>query len=78
MLMLPSKPSKYVIKVFWACNAYPFQGQRYTRKPVEGRRHVNFGEKTAWDLITTYKDSGRYMTTKNFFNALELAPGSKQ
>ena len=36
---IPSKPSKYGIKVFWVCdisNSYPLQGQIYTGKSIEG------------------------------------------
>lgn len=37
---IPSKPTKYGIKIFWACdasNAYPLQGQLYTGKPTNDR-----------------------------------------
>lgn len=42
-----SKPAKYGIKVFWACdasNAYPLQGQLYTSKPANGPCQINVGE----------------------------------
>lgn len=65
-----SKPAKYGIKVFWACdatNAYPLQGQIYTGKPADGKRQVSVGERTVLDLVVKYKRSGRNVTTDNFF-----------
>ena len=75
---IPSKPSKYGIKVFWACgasNAYPLQGQIYTGKPTDGPRQVNVGEQTVLNLVSLYKSSGRNVTTDtcNFFTTMELA-----
>lgn len=67
---IPSKPAKYGIKVFWACdalNSYPLQGQIYTGKPIDGPRQVNVGERTVLDLVSLYKGSGRNVTTDNFF-----------
>lgn len=72
---IPSKPSKYGIKVFWACdasNAYPLQGQMYTGKPVGGDRQINVGEKIVLELVKRYKNSGRNVTTDNFFTSLNL------
>lgn len=51
---IPSKPAKYGMKIFWACdaaNAYPLQGQLYARKPPDGERQVNEGERTVLDLV---------------------------
>ncbi|XP_069592446.1 piggyBac transposable element-derived protein 4-like [Ranitomeya imitator] len=73
---IPSKPAKYGIKIFWACdssNAYPLQGQLYTGKPTDGPRQVNIGERTVLDLVSSYKGSGRNVTTDNFFTTMELA-----
>lgn len=73
---IPSKPAKYGIKIFWACdaaNAYPLQGQLYTGKPLDGERQVNVGERTVLDLVAKYKGSGRNVTTDNFFTSLQLA-----
>lgn len=55
---IPSKPAKYSIEVFWACDfsyAYPLQGQLFTRKPLEGERQANVGERTVLDLVAAYK-----------------------
>lgn len=73
---IPSKPAKYGIKIFWACdaaNAYPLQGKIYTGKLPDGERQVNIGERTVLDLVTKYKGSGRNITTDNFFTSLQLA-----
>lgn len=73
---MPSKPEKYGIKIFWACdasNSYPLQGQLYTGKPTEGERQTNIGERTVLDLVSPYKNSGRNVTTDNFFTSLQLA-----
>lgn len=73
---MPSKPEKYGIKIFWACDAttsYPLNGQIYTGKPSEGERQTNVGERTVLDLVAKYKNSGRNITTDNFFTSLQLA-----
>lgn len=73
---IPSKPAKYGIKVFWACdasNAYPLHGQLYTGKPIDGPRQTNVGERTVLDLVCLYKGSGRNVTTDNFFTGMQLA-----
>ncbi|XP_050520903.1 piggyBac transposable element-derived protein 4-like [Daktulosphaira vitifoliae] len=73
---IPSKPAKYGIKVFWACdaaNAYPLHGKIYTGKPQDGKRQVNIGERTVLDLVAMYKGSGRNVTTDNFFTSMQLA-----
>ena len=72
---IPSKPAKYGIKVFWACdasNAYPLQDQIYTGKPTDGPRQVIVGERTVLNLVSLHKSSGRNVTTDNFFTTMEL------
>ena len=73
---MPSKPEKYGIKIFWACdaaNSYPLRGEIYTGKPAEGKRQTNIGERTVLDLVSGFKNSGRNVTTDNFFITLQLA-----
>uniref|UniRef100_A0A336MDY1 CSON010564 protein n=1 Tax=Culicoides sonorensis TaxID=179676 RepID=A0A336MDY1_CULSO len=73
---IPSKPSKYGIKFFWAAdplNAYPLKGIIYTGKPNDGVRQTNIGERTVLDLVKQYKGSGRNVTTDNFFTTFSLA-----
>lgn len=72
---IPSKPAKYGIKVWWACDAktfYPLCGQIYTGK-VGNRRDVNQGERVVLDLVEQYKNTGRNITTDNFFTSVSLA-----
>ena len=67
---IPSKPAKYGIKDFWACdalNSYPLHDQLYTGKPIDGPRQVNIGERAVSDLVCWYLGSGRNVTTNNFF-----------
>lgn len=49
-------------------NTYPLQSQQYTGKPPGIPRQDNLGEKTG--AVTVYKDSGRNVTTDNFFTTL--------
>lgn len=71
---IPSKPAKYGMKIWWACDAttfYPLNGQIYTGK--EGNtRDVNQGERVVKDLVAPYKNSGRNVTMDNFFTSLPL------
>ena len=72
---MPSKPSKYGIKVWWICdsrNSYPLTGQIYTGKSADGREK-NQGERVVKDLCYEYKGSGRNIVTDNFFTSLHLA-----
>lgn len=73
---IPSKPAKYGIKVWWACDAkskYPLQGILYTGKPIGGEREEKQGEKVLLKLATPYKNSGRTIVADNFFTTLEGA-----
>lgn len=77
---IPSKPAKYGIKVFWVCDAitfYPCQGSIYTGRLAGNERRVNIGEKTVMSLCQHYKNSGRNITTDNFFTSLPLARALK-
>lgn len=72
---MPSKPAKYGIKIWWACDSktsYPLNGQIYTGK-VEGIRDVNQGERIVKELVAPYKNTGRNVTTDNFFTTVPLA-----
>lgn len=72
---IPFKPAKYGIKVFWVCDsviAYSLQGQLYTGKPTDGPPQTNVGELTVLDLVSSYRGSGRNVTSDNFFTTMEL------
>lgn len=72
---MPSKPVKYGIKFWWACDSatsYPINGQIYTGK-VGNVEDVNQGERIVKELFLPYKNSGRNGTADNFFTTLPLA-----
>lgn len=72
---IPSKPAKYGIKIWWACDsdtAYPLNGQIYTGK-IGNIRDKNQGERVVKDLVVPYKNTGRNVTMDNFFTSLPLA-----
>lgn len=72
---MPNKPAKYGIKVWWACDAltgYPLIGEIYTGQPSTGRE-VNQGERVVKTLSSKFRDTGRNITTDNFFTTLPLA-----
>jgi hypothetical protein len=71
---IPSKPAKYGIKVWWICDAknwYPMS-ILYTGKSATSREK-NQGERIVKELATPFKNSGRNITTDNFFTTLPLA-----
>ncbi|CAL1687546.1 unnamed protein product [Lasius platythorax] len=72
---IPSKPAKYGIKVCWICDAenwYPLTGILYTGKSAT-RCEKNQGERVVKELAIPFKNSGRNITTNNFFTTLSLA-----
>lgn len=72
---IPSKPAKYGIKLWRLCDAksfYPLKGQIYTGK-INNQRDVNQGARVVKRLVEPYKNTGRNITTDNFFTSLELA-----
>lgn len=71
---IPSKPAKYGIKVWWACdatNGYPCQGIIYTGKKDGQVRETNQGQRVLLELSEAYKSSGRTIVADNFFTSLE-------
>lgn len=73
---IPSKPAKYGIKVWWACDAktkYPLQGKLYTGRNAGEEREVNQGENVLLELTKKYANSGRTIVADNFFTTLEGA-----
>lgn len=73
---IPSKPAKYGIKIFWACDSttgYPLKSIIYTGKPIGGERQVNVGQETVLDLVKVYKGTGRNICCDNFFTTFHLA-----
>lgn len=73
---IPSKPAKYGIKVWWACDSksfYPLKGMIYTGKLPNAPRDVNQGERVVLELVKKYFHSGRTIYADNFFSSLNLA-----
>ena len=71
---IPSKPAKYGIKVWWACDAktkYPLHGILYTGKAEGAVREVNQGENVLLKLATPFKNTGRTIVADNFFTTIE-------
>ncbi|XP_053286688.1 piggyBac transposable element-derived protein 4-like [Pleuronectes platessa] len=71
---MPSKPAKYGIKLWVACDArssYAWKMQVYTGKPSGGRPERNLGLRVVLDL--TEGLSGRNVTCDNYFTSYELA-----
>jgi len=72
---IPSKPTKYDIKIWWICdskNAYPLRGLMYTGKSKD-RCETNQEEQVVKELAAPYKGSGRNITIDNFFTSLLLS-----
>ncbi|KAL7399436.1 hypothetical protein ABVT39_024263 [Epinephelus coioides] len=70
---MPSKPAKYGIKSWVACDArssYVWKMQVYTGKPQGGRPEKNQGTRVVLDL--TRGLSGRNVTCDNFFTSYDL------
>lgn len=78
---IPSKPDKYGIKIFWACDSetnYPLRGFPYLGREQTGPRpvtenNVAIGTNTVLKLTEDFKGSGRNVTCDNFFTSLDLA-----
>ena len=79
---MPSKPDKYGLKIFWACDsqtAYPLNGIPYLGKDKTGRspkRAVGLGESTVLELTKGFK--GRNITCDNYFTTLDLVDKLKK
>ncbi|XP_053271933.1 piggyBac transposable element-derived protein 4-like [Pleuronectes platessa] len=67
---IPSKPGKYGIKIWAACDArssYAWNMQVYTGKPVTGRPEKNQGMRVVLDMTAGLK--GHNITCDNFFTS---------
>ena len=72
--LLKSKPDKYGLKVFWACdseNNYPLVAKPYLGK-IGQTPQVNLGRTTAFQICAPYFGNGRNLTVDNFFTDIEL------
>lgn len=73
---IPSKPKKYGVKIFWACEAasgFVLNGIIYTgRQPGQAVEH-ELGKNVVLELLRPYFRSGRNVVTDNFFTSYNLA-----
>ena len=72
---IPSKPRKYGLKIFWACESssgYALNGISYRGK--EGDQvHRNLAQDIVMRLLESYFGTGRDVCTDNFFTSYDLA-----
>lgn len=74
---LPSKPDKYGLKIFWACdsqNWYPLNAIPYLgRERSSSSKNVGIATQTVMDLCKPYYNTNRTVTFDNFFTSYKLA-----
>ena len=71
---MSSKPRKYRIKIFWACEAqsgFALNAWIYTGKGREGS-HKHLGKDVVLKLVEQFSGSVRKIVTDNFFTSREL------
>ena len=72
---MPSKPRKYGLKIFWACESstgYALKAIAYSGK--EGDQvYRNLGQDIVLRLLESYYGTGRDVCTDNFFTSYNLA-----
>ena len=72
---MPSKPRKYALKIFWACESstgYALNAMAYGGR--EGDRvHRNLRQDVVMKLVESYFETGRDVCTDNFFTTYNLA-----
>ena len=72
---MPSKPRKYGLKIFWACESstgYALNAMAYGSR--EGDRvHRNLGQDVVMKLVEPYFETSRDVCTDNFFTIYNLA-----
>ena len=73
---MPSKPRKYGVKIFWACEStsgFALNGIIYTGKPVDGPPHKNLAFDLVVDLVKPFANTEREIVTDRFFTSHMLA-----
>ena len=72
---IPSKPSKYGLKIWWLCDSdtsYPLCGEIYSGRLPNEKREVGQGARIVKQLVGQYYHSGRNVTADNFFTTVPL------
>lgn len=75
-VFMKTKPGKYGLKVWIAVDtksSYITGFQLYEGKPQGGQTERNLGQRVVMDLTYLYYNTGRGITTDNFFTSLSLA-----
>ena len=73
---IPSKPSKYGLKVFWLAEAhtgFALNAIIYTGRERNAAPHRNLGQDVVTELVRPYYTTGREVVTDNFFTSHSLA-----
>jgi hypothetical protein len=73
---LPSKPSKYGVKIFWASEAktgFALSAKIYSGKPKDQEIERELGKKVVLQLTEPFFNSGRNIVTDNYFTSHSLA-----
>jgi hypothetical protein len=73
---IPSKPGKYGIKIFWACDSetsYPLRGDVYVGKQPGSSANANNVKDLVKRLVRPWYNTGRNITMDNYFTSCELA-----
>lgn len=73
---IPSKPAKYGIKIWWACDAqtsHPLKGDIYLGPQDGDARAANLGSSVVTNLTSRWLHSGRNIVMDNFFTSVPLA-----
>ncbi len=73
---IPSKPGKYGVKVWWACDSettYPLNSQVYLGRKAGQAREVGQGRRVMHDLVKPWYRTGRNVNADNLFTTIRLA-----
>lgn len=73
---IPSKPGKYGIKIFWACDSltsYPLKGEVYVGRQPGAAANANNVTDLVKRLVKPWQNTGRNVTMDNYFTSCDLA-----
>lgn len=73
---IPSKPAKYGVKIWWACDAntsFPLNGSVYLGRQPGNKREQNLGANVVKSLVAPWYHSGRNIVGDNLFTSIPLA-----